>query len=396
MDMKSNFHKIFSGLHVLFIPASYPTTYNPVRAIFFKDQAEALADRGVKTGVLAIVHLAWEIFRQKKIDFGFRCFVEHGVNVIHFQTPALPWNKFLYNDFKYIIGQWLFSKYVRKFGLPDIIHLQTFLPGDLGLWIKAKFGIPFVVTEHFSYFQDGMLRPWQDKLAKRLFHNSSANFAVSHNTATFLQRRYACAVKYIPNMVDTNFFKPDFSRVSSPENRIFITLGSLDANKNHSMLIRAFKQAFSEKKFSDFKLYIIGEGPLRKNLFQLIQSENLTQRVQFLGHLSREEVRSNLQKSDYFVLSSRVETFGVALIEAMSCGLPVLSTRCGGPESIITDNSVGLLCDNKEESLVVGLKNLASSSFNRSYIRNFVVKNFSKEVVSSELIREYQKVLGMS
>jgi len=389
------FNKLTSDLHVLFIPASYPTTYNSVRGIFFKDQAEALANRGVKIGVLAIVHLAWEIFHQKRLDFGFRAFLENGVNVYRFQTPALPRNKLLYNDLKTIIGKYLFLKYIRKFGLPDIIHVHTFLPGDLPLWIKERFGVPFVVTEHFSYFQDGTLRSWEDRMAKRLFRASSGNFAVSQATADVLQNRYDCRVKYLPNMVDTTFFTQNDHYDSENKRRLFVACGTLNHNKNHEMLIRAFKRTFAKDEFSLFQLNIIGEGPLRGHLNRFIEENGLKHKIKLLGRLTREEVRQVFHKADFFVHSSHVETFGVSLIEAMSCGLPVLSTRCGGPESIITDESLGLLCDINEVSFAEGLKKIISCKFDRDYIRHFIIKNFSKDVIVSKLFNEYRNSLGM-
>ena len=377
--------------HILFIPTNYPTTYQPTRGIFFKDQAEALAAEGVNVGVLAIAHLPWDVFKAKRIDIGLQTFQENNVNVFRFQTPAIPRNKYLYSDLKTIIGKYVFKKYVRKFGFPDLIHVHVFLAGGLAMWIKKKYNIPFVVTEHYSYFQTGTLRLWEDRLAKRIFRNSSLNISVSPSTASYLQNRYKCPFHYLPNVVDTEFFRPNGDR--NNKKLTFVSLGSLDSNKNHELMICALKKAMVELKIDDYELKIIGEGPLRKHLSRLTAKNDLKQKVKLLGRLSRNEVRNEINSADYYVHSSHVETFCVSMIEAMSCGLPVLSTRCGGPESIIVNDSLGLLCDINIDSLSEGLKKIISYQFDRVKIRQYIINNFSKEVIARKLLVGYQTVL---
>ena len=377
--------------HILFIPTNYPTTYQPTRGIFFKDQAEALAAGGVNVGVLAIAHLPWDVFKAKRIDIGLQAYRENNVNILRFQTPAIPRNKYLYSDLKTIIGKFVFKKYVRKFGLPDLIHVHVFLAGELAMWINKKYNIPFVVTEHYSYFQRGVLKSWEDRLAKRVFSRSSLNIAVSPSTASYLQNRYKCQFHYLPNVVDTVFFRPGGYRNNNK--LTFVALGSLDSNKNHELMICALNKAMVELKIDDYELRIIGEGPLRKHLARLADKNGLKQKVKLLGRLSRAEVRGVFNSADYYVHSSHVETFCVSMIEAMSCALPVLSTRCGGPESIIVNDSLGLLCDINIDSLSGGVKKIISYSFDRVKIRQYIINNFSRQVVSSELIEKYNAIL---
>ena len=208
------------------------------------------------------------MFQNKRLDIGLSSYVENHVNVFRFQTPALPWNKLFYNDLKTLIGKRLFPKFMRTYGVPDLIHVHSFLAGDIALWINKQYDIPFIVTEHFSYFQDGTLKAWQNKLAKRLFAKSKANFAVSLDTANVLQKRYGCSVKYLPNIVDSDFFFCNQRKQLESSSVVFLAMGSLDKNKNHEMLIRAFKRAFPD---SDARLNIIGTGPLRNHLLKVVK-----------------------------------------------------------------------------------------------------------------------------
>ena len=97
-----------------------------------------------------------------------------------------------------------------------------------------------------------------------------------------------------------------------------------------------------------------------------------------------------LRNSDYFVLSSNFETFGVVLIEAMSCGLPVISTKSGGPETIIINEKLGLLCEkNNIFALANVIKNITKMNFDSNYIRNYAIRNFSYKFLSyNELSRK--------
>ena len=84
--------------------------------------------------------------------------------------------------------------------------------------------------------------------------------------------------------------------------------------------------------------------------------------MHLLGKKNRNEVKFEMQQADCFVLSSYHETFGVVLIEAMSCGLPVLSTKSGGPESIIKSSKLGKLCDLKD--LDIEMLKIVKSNYN--------------------------------
>ncbi|MDC3103927.1 glycosyltransferase [Flavobacteriales bacterium] len=94
-----------------------------------------------------------------------------------------------------------------------------------------------------------------------------------------------------------------------------------------------------------------------------------------------------MQQSKYFVSTSKVETFGVVLIEAMSCGLPVLSTKSGGPESIVKNSMLGTLCDLND--LEKEMLKIVKSNYNSDYIRKYAVNNFSEIPFSQSLSKIY-------
>ena len=112
----------------------------------------------------------------------------------------------------------------------------------------------------------------------------------------------------------------------------FITMGRLDVGKNHRMLIEAFAKMGEES----CRLEIIGEGPLRSELERLVRQYDLEGRIRFLGRQANPFVR--MAAADCFLFASRHEGFPNVLVEALACGLPVISTDCpSGPREILDD-----------------------------------------------------------
>ncbi len=128
-----------------------------------------------------------------------------------------------------------------------------------------------------------------------------------------------------------------FSKQS--RNPVILTCGRLDHSKNQSLLIDAF--SLVNRKF-EAKLIIMGEGPERENLKARIRELGLEDRVTFLGY--KKNPFKYMARSDVFVLSSETEGFAMVIIEAMACGIPVVSTQCPcGPGEIITPGDNGFL-----------------------------------------------------
>lgn len=376
-------------MHILILPSWYQNKQNAMAGVFFKEQAEALVKYNNKVGIIAIQEIGIKnTLEQRKLDFSNKKFIENEVLTYILQYPAIPKLHKTGKIIKKLLFARLFKQYVKVKGMPDIVHLHSYINGELALWIKEKYNTPYVVTEHLSGFARETTSAHNLIKARSIFEKSDYNIAVSKQFKELLQDKFNADFNYIPNIVNINFF----NLKDSAEKGIFsfINIAFLNKNKNQDMLIRAFSKAFKNK--TSIKLTIVGDGSEYNNLKLLIEELNLEKQVRLYGRATREEIRGLLHDSDAFVLSSLYETFGVVVIEAMACGLPVVATKCGGPESIINSDRIGLLSKINENDLAEKLLKMYNRrfDFDSHFIRRYVELNFSEKAVCLKLNDVYK------
>ncbi len=321
-------------MHVLILPSWYPLNNEDLNGCFFREQVHALSRAGIQVGVIApqfrslrqgVKAITGSYDAEIWMDNNIPTYFKHGV----FCFPKVP-----YLDLHRWVkaGLKLFERYIQEQGKPDVIHVHSLLlAGPLALEIHNKYNIPYCVTEHSSTFARGLVPNWQwDKLI-RVAKSSCACFAVSQALASLLEKKLSNTEwKVLPNLLDNQFAQ---SKSIIKKKFQFCSVARLHENKGFDILLKAFAIVRQEKP--ELKLILGGDGPEKENLLKLAQTLNVEDAVTFTGALSRENVQLFMAESACFVLSSHVETFGVVVIEALSQGIPVIATKCGGPESII-------------------------------------------------------------
>lgn len=367
---------------VFILPSWYQTTYNPLNAVFFQEQAIALNKEGVSVVVVAPALISLkEIIKARKLDFGLKKKVHNGIKEYVYQIPRIPFFDRINYLLRKIIGKNLLKMAIKENGSPDVAHVHSYKNGGLAIWLKKVFKVPYIITEHNSEFLRNKISIFHKQKAKEAFCNSATNIAVSAVLAANLQRRFSRDFLVIPNIVDVNFFKPKKTEKST---YTFINVAHLNKNKNQAMLIRAFEK--HHRAHPNSRLLILGGGEEKANLQALVHRLGLAKSVSLFGYATRQEVRESMQNSDCFVLPSIVETFGVVLIEAMACGLPVLASKCGGPESIVTKET-GILFDNNEEALLRAMRQMVELEYSVSKIRQYVESSYSETAVAKEIVK---------
>ena len=143
------------------------------------------------------------------------------------------------------------------------------------------------------------------------------------------------------------------------------------------------------------QLKIIGDGNLRKMLQQMTKQLGIEDKVTFTGRISRKQVISTLQESKVFVLPSDFETFGVVYIEAMACGLPVIGTKNGGAQEIITENCGKLIERDDLNELSEAMENIYNNynSYDRKNISEYCRTHFGEKQIYNKLLDVYKELM---
>lgn len=396
-------------LHVLIIPGD---SYK-----FELSQASGLKTHNIKTGFLSIeilqsyksilrrylkepcilfLKLFKRIVQARRLIGEFKVSGIDGIKVIG--KLVKPYNVVAEQTKLINITLAGFEEYIKAFGKPDVIHAHSrFLISALVAYnINRKYNIPYVVTEHSSsYFRD--LVAESDIVSVRQVLNEAAGWiAVSNQLGNFIKYKVKGINKdfiEIPNAVDRKFELIDINDNQPSDKTIFLNVADLNKNKRHDLLIEAFELSFGGKK--EFQLMIGGDGPQKYVLKRMIKEKRLAKQVHLLGALSKNEVIKQISSCKFFVVSSDFETFSLVLVEALALGKPVISTKCGGPESIINEKNGILVPKGDVFALADGMCKIKDEfrSFDPFKIRQECLTKYSTTTVTERLIELYEQVL---
>ena len=381
---------------VLILASWYPSKASKVNGVFIQDQALVLS-QSYDVCVLAAKIFGWR--EALKEGFVFRRSVESSHDITVYRQPGfwLPMRFFhLWSWFCAYYGRKSFAKILADWGRPDIIHAHVVLPaGWLAMRLGQLYSIPVVLTEHSGPFSIHLRSEGQASIVKATLSNVNKLIAVSPAMADQLRRFHPkVEISIVGNVIRTNFFIPGESANGKTHQVIrFLSVALLDKNKGIDYLLGAVRLLVA-RGVHCFELLIVGEGPERARLVRLADEFGISGHCRFLGMLDREQVRYWMQYSDVLVLPSLGETFGVVLGEAMACGKPVIATRCGGPEFVVTPEA-GLLVERRNPTaLADAMEKVVSgeASFDSGEVRNCVVRRFGEKAFLGNIESIYREV----
>ena len=380
-------------MNILFITRGFPSENDPMAGNYEATQAKAVVAKGHQVSVLAI---QW---RSILYTFGHKRLthrVSDGVEVFE-QLGIVPIIPHLFNNYK--LNRWvmrrkfrkLCQQYLKSHPRPDIVHVHSLYVAKYGIILKDEFGIPTVVTEHWSGLNSGEIK--DDLLLESgVYQHADKVIVVSEALKTALKNHFGIDCLVINNMVDNRFFETQ-RRKKTNEAFTFVTVGRLVSIKCFDMLVEAFSQVKQKMKG---RLIIVGDGPERHKIEKQIEKFGLQDKVVMAGLKKPEEVSEILCESDCFVLSSRRETFGIVLIEAMAKGLPVISTKCGGPETFVNNENGLLVAPDNPHELAEAMDYMMQHAheYDEAKIRDYCYNSFSQEKIAEQIIGTYQQVLS--
>lgn len=292
---------------------------------------------------------------------------------------------------------------IRKRFNFDIIHAHFSYPdGVAAALLGRRYGVPVVITEHAPWRPNWMDRSsvvrkqavWAAKQSVfQIAVSQSVRDTITHFTGTPEK------VRVIPCGVDGSAFTlPDSETMRKPNQILFV--GFINFNKGIDILLDAMRRVIALKP--EAKLVVVGGAFFHNTKMQerrlryMAQDLESSGHVDFVGHRSPDEVARYMRESALLVLPSRAESFGAVLVEALGCGTPVVSTRCGGPEDIVTEN-VGVLVP-KEDANALALAILRvlerGAEYDSAMLRAYALENFSWERVANRVIDLYAEAIS--
>jgi phosphatidyl-myo-inositol alpha-mannosyltransferase len=236
---------------------------------------------------------------------------------------------------------------------PEVIHVHEPLTPSASMYATLSAGAPVVATVH-AFLDRSRLMEAAAPVLRRIWSRVTVGVAVSGTAASFLRRALPEAqLEIVPNGVDVRSFAQPLSVAELPAGRRIVWTHRLDPQKGFPVAIAAFNRVLAD--VPDAVLIVIGEGRDREALGLLTPS--VRERVHLLGALPNRELPPYLAAGDVFVAAATgQESFGIALVEAMAAGLPVVATDIPGYREVVTDGIEGLLVAPRDpEALAAGL-----------------------------------------
>lgn len=377
-----------------------PSWYLPEGGQFCLNQSLALQEKGIKIHILANIVLPLRRYNLRLLKYPFKAFFtkEDGVLTYKYYSWRFPVSDSI-NTKKWIKKTLnLFDEYVKKEGLPDIIHAHSSMWGGYAAaLIKKKYGIPYLITEHRgrysenSYKQDGLFKEFYKPYLESAFLNADKIITVSDQLHKKIKEYGNSNIETISNIIDSNFFT--FDKIIKKSAFTFINANSYDFAKGYDILLPAFDKLC--QKFPESRLIILGDKFNTTEFQEIYNKRSFKRNIILLGHQNKEGVRKYLNSSNSFVLSSRIESQSSAVLEAMCCGLPVVCTDVVPAEIAKSEYTIQCKKNNIEELSEAMKKMIIDyNNYDPSSIRNFAISICSKEIVTQKIINVYKSILN--
>jgi L-malate glycosyltransferase len=281
----------------------------------------------------------------------------------------------------------------------DLINTQFAIPsGPAGQYISRKYGIPNVLTILGGDIIDPskFLSPHNTVLlnqtVRKMLFGADRVVAESTDIKRNAQKYYGFdrQVDIVPLGIYPNVH-PEKSRHAlglPPDKFIFVTIGRLVKRKNLEGLLHIFKDV---QKTVPSLLLIIGDGPEKDNIENLAKQLGIGNEIRLLGRISDEEKFQYLSASDVYLSTAIHEGFGIVFLEAMECGLPVISYDRGGQTDFLREGKTGhLIALGNKGDFALKLKELLNSepmrteirAHNKNYVKEFYIEHVADRFIS--------------
>lgn len=291
-----------------------------------------------------------------------------GKDTLHDRVPSeVPVFRFSFKNIHDVRSWWALWRTLRKIR-PDVVISHMLFSNTISRVLRPLCGYAHITVEHNTYVST---KTHLQKLVDRLLAGLSYRIvAVSRTVADFTAKDEGIArdkFVVIHNGVDLRAIEEKLSQLPdrdalkqqlgfASKHKLLVNVARLTPQKNQHVLIEAFAEFVGE--YPDYRLVILGEGGLRRTLEEAIAAHGLTEHAFLLGY---QDPYPYYVAGEFLILTSDIEGFALVGIEAMACGMPVISTKTAGPDEYVHERVNGVFIhDTTIEATLAGMQRAAA------------------------------------
>lgn len=390
---------IKKGYNILVLPGWYPNRTNPTLGNFVQKHAEA-------ANLLCNVSVVYACPDENLQNSNYELEIETINNVltiiVYYKkiNSTIPVISSVLKFMRYMRANNLgYKKLTEETGKPELVHLNILIKAGLAaFYLKLRYGLKYVYTENWTGFLSTnpvfKTYSFQHAVYRFIANRSKVLMPVTANLKNALIK-HGIKGNYciVGNVVDTAVFKPSLDRGQDKKIKFIHISHAVDEHKNVSGILRAVEKLKNIR--SDFELHIISDGDLTPHIAYAKKMEIYNTHVFFKGTQPTVEVAKELSKSHCLVLFSNYENLPCVIPEAMSSGVPVISTNVGGIAEHITDETGILISPRNENELVMAMKKMMEhyNNYSSPKLRAYAVRHFSYDMIGREFYLAYKEAL---
>ncbi|OIR00700.1 glycogen synthase [mine drainage metagenome] len=385
-------------MKILWLASWYPDFYEPTNGDFIQRHAIAVS-KIIPVDLIHVVQVGKNISTKEDYVYSKKGNLQEFIYSFAFRKWGWSWlDKIRYNIYFISYYRTVLNKYSRQYGKPDLIHVHVPMKaGMLAIEFSHRWKIPFIVSEHSSMYDrvaaDNFLKRsyFFRTNTKKIFKNAAAVTNVSAAIGKKVQDIFGLKqTEVVHNVVATTrfYYQPNNER------NVFrwLHVSSLYQLKNVEGIIEAFKSLNQVRQ--DWELIIVGNAS--QKLIDQVFETGLSNKIKFVGELQHRDVAKQMMDASALVLFSRHENFPCVIIEALCCGVPVVSSNVGGVSEAVNDSN-GLLVESEN---IEALKNAFIFMIDNYHLYDLqqismdASKKYSEEVIGGQFVSLYRQVIA--
>jgi len=388
---------------VLFLASWFPNRTSKVLGIFVKRKALAVS---AKCNVAVLYVTADPSMNYQKFEVDYSN--EDGLRIVrvYFKYIGKGVIQKIFYNFSFVFAHYIgWKKIKQEWGKPDLIHVNVIdRAGYIALLFRYFKKIRYVITEHstpdINYLR-GITKSTKIplKFLKSLVIKNSEFMNVDSNTSLEYYKKVGFegnfgVIKNVVEIIPEYLVKKD--RVKKDYIKRAVHISILNERKNVTDIIRAFDHICNKLNRKDAEFHLIGEGEQKAALESLAKEFGLLNKnIFFHGFVDESDKLEILTSSDFHILNSDEEGFSVVTAESILYGIPVIATKCGGPEDFVP-KEVGILIERRNlqqliDAILYMLDN--SQNYDPLVLQEYGKRNFSPEVICENTYKVYRNAI---